>query len=297
MSLEEILKKNRPNLSDSSIKTYKSIITSLFKKLRPDKEFDVEFFFEKPKEVINYLSDSLPNKRKTILAGLVSLTQDQPKVMDQYRRLMMTDIKDHEEKEKDQEKTDKEKENWISLEEVKKIYAQLEKKNKPKLNWSIYNMNDLQDIQDFIILSMYVLQPPRRLKDFTEFRIRDIDPDTHNYFDKKRKKLVYNSYKTSKFYKKQEVDINPKLALILKKWEEINPTPYLLFDYKKNKLRPEQLTRRLNNIFGKNISVNMLRHIYLSDGLLKDVPDLKKMEAVAKDMGHNVEQQLLYKKK
>lgn len=298
MSIEELLKQNRPNLSDSSIRTYTSIIKSLYKKLRGNKDFDADLFIEKPKEVINYLLDNKePNSRKTVLSALVVLTKHEPKVMDEYRKLMLKDIDIYENDQKNQEKSETQKENWMSLDQIKQIYADLEKSVKPLFQQRLYNMNTLQTIQDYIILSMYILQPPRRLKDLTDFRIRNIDRDTHNYFDKKEKKLVYNSYKTSKFYNKQEVKINPRLAQILKKWEQINPTDYLLFDYKQNKLRPDQLTRRLNNIFGKKISVNMLRHIYLSDGLLKDVPELKKMEEVAKDMGHSTSEQMLYKKK
>ena len=298
MSIEELLKQNRPNLTDSSLRTYTSIIKSLYKKLRGNKDFDADLFVEKPKEVISYLLDNKePNARKTILSALVVLTKHEPKVMDEYRKLMLKDIDIYDNEKKEQEKSETEKENWMSLDQIKQIYADLEKTVKPLFQKRLYNMNDLQNIQDYIILSMYILQPPRRLKDFTDFKIRNIDEEKDNYFDKKTKNLVYNSYKTSKFYNKQEVKVNPRLAQILKKWEQINPTEYLLFDYKQNKLRPDQLTRRLNSIFGKKISVNMLRHIYLSDGLLKDVPALKKMEEVAKDMGHSTTEQMLYKKK
>jgi hypothetical protein len=281
------------------MKTYKSIINSLYKKLRPGKEFDMDLFFDKPKEVISYLHDHspIPSRRKTTLSALVVLTAHEPKVHDQYRSQMMDDISISEKKLKEQEKSETQKDNWMSLDEIKKIYNELEKDVRPLWTKRLLNMADLQKLQDFIILSMYILQPPRRLKDYTEFKIRNIDKENDNYFDKKAKKLVYNNYKTAKFYNQQKVDINPRLEKILKKWEQINPTDYLLFDYKQQKLRPDQLTRRLNGVFGKKISVNLLRHIYLSDGLLKDVPALKQMEKVAEDMGHSVNEQLLYKKK
>ena len=62
---------------------------------------------------------------------------------------------------------------------------------------------------------------------------------------------------------------------------------YMLFSSKKNPLSSSQISRMLNKIFdGKKISVDMLRHIYLSD-LYKHVPSIRDMEKTAEDMGHS----------
>ena len=44
----------------------------------------------------------------------------------------------------------------------------------------------------------------------------------------------------------------------------------------------------LNKIFGKEVSVNMLRHVYLSN-YYKGMPKLSNMEELAFSMGHNVQ--------
>jgi len=52
----------------------------------------------------------------------------------------------------------------------------------------------------------------------------------------------------------------------------------------------------LNAIFDKNISASMLRHIYVSDVTLKNMPKLSELEKVAHDMGHSTAEQMMYKK-
>jgi hypothetical protein len=53
----------------------------------------------------------------------------------------------------------------------------------------------------------------------------------------------------------------------------------------------------LNKIFdGKSISVDMLRHIYLSD-LYKNVPSIRDMEKTAQDMAHSLETAMTYVKR
>ena len=53
-------------------------------------------------------------------------------------------------------------------------------------------------------------------------------------------------------------------------------------------LSSSQITKMLNRIFGKEASVNMLRHIYLTN-YYKGMPKLAEMEALANSMGHNVQ--------
>lgn len=300
MTITDLLKNNRPNLSDSSLKTYTSILTSLYKKITKSKDVPpVSFFLKEHSDILDYLKQFTPRRRRNILSALVSLADDgeHKKAVDVYRKQMLKDQEDYEDEQREQKKTNKESENWMSLEDIRKIYQEKEKDTKNIFSKVRYTMDDLQEAQDYIILALYNEIPPRRLKDYTDMKVDNIDKNKDNYFDKKKNKLIFNSYKTSKFYGQQEVDAPPKLAKLLKKWEKMNPSDYLLFDYKGNKLTSDKLTRRLNKIFDRKISVNMLRHIFISEGVLKDVPDLKELEKVAEQMGHNVEQQMLYKKK
>ena len=44
LSIKAVLKNNRPNLSDSSLKTYNSLLSNLYKKVYGDEDIELEKF-------------------------------------------------------------------------------------------------------------------------------------------------------------------------------------------------------------------------------------------------------------
>ena len=76
----------------------------------------------------------------------------------------------------------------------------------------------------------------------------------------------------------------------------MNPSEYVLISTNYKPLSSSQITRNLNKIFGKRVSVNMLRHIFLTN-YYKDTPRLTEMKNVAAKMGHNISTALEYVKK
>ena len=292
MELVEFIKQKRPSISDSSLKTYNSILSNLHKKVfGKDTHIDIENF-NKTKEILNFLSEKEPSKRKTILSALVVITDSKD-----YRDLMLNDIDAYNKKEAKQEKSEKQQENWIEDDEIKKIYKTYEANATLLYKKKDLSINDLQDIQDYIILSllggMYI--PPRRSKDYVDFTIKNIDKDKDNY--KIRRRLVFNSYKTAKTYGKQEVIIPVRLNNILNKWIKVNPTNYLLFDAKMEKLSNVKLNQRLNKIFGKKAGVNQLRHTYLTHKYSKLINDKAELDKDMKGMGSSLLQEKIYIKK
>ena len=143
-------------------------------------------------------------------------------------------------------------------------------------------------------MSLYYLIPPRRLKDFTDFKIKAIDKKQDNY--KQGNKLKFNAYKTDKYYGEQTVEAPPTLNKLLNKFIKLNKNDYLLVDSNNNKLSSVKLNQRLNAIFNKKVSVNILRHSYLSN-MYQGIPALTKMEETAENMGHSIKEALQYIKK
>jgi len=290
--LKEVIKKARPTLSDSSITTYNSILKNLHQKVFDSKDVSLDNF-EKSDKILKHLEDVEPNKRKTILSALVVICKD-PKP---YRTLMLTDIKDYNKEVATQEKTEEQKENWIEQDQLQSVFETLKKEADYLYKKGNPTSNDLQKIQNFIIVSLFHLIPPRRAKDFCDFKIRgDIDKETENWFDEKASELNFASYKTAKFYGIQKVKIDKVLKAILKKWIAVNPTEYLLFDNNGSKLTPVKLNQRLNRIFGseKGMSVNSIRHSYLSN---KYQDSIKMKEDMKKDltaMGSSLAQATIY---
>ena len=292
----ETIKKHRPNLSDSSLKTYRSILTNLYKKIHPDSNYDKNFFITHPRVVIDFLKDIKPGLRKTTLSALTVYTLDDDKVSSLYKIQMMADGKVSREEIMGQEKTDKQKDNWITQEEVIKIYNSLEKVVKPIFNDSgTLSTRDLEKIQDYIIASVYVLIPPRRLMDYSEFKLKDFVEGEDNYMNAGI--FYFNRFKTAKF-KKDVFKVPTKLKNIIQKWARITNSPYLLFQSrnKDKQISPSFLNSSLHRIFGKNVSVNILRHSYLT-AYYAGIPALKDIKEMNNMMGHSLETSLEYVKK
>ena len=159
-------------------------------------------------------------------------------------------------------------------------------------------MHDYQTIQNYIILCLLggVYIPPRRSKDYVDFKIKNIDKSKDNYLIKN--KLVFNSYKTAKTYGQQEIIVPPELLKILRKWIKCNPTDYLLFDSNKHQLSNVKLNQRLNKLFDhKKVSTNALRHTFLSEKYQSTIKANNDMAKDMKDMGSSTIQERVYIKK
>jgi hypothetical protein len=301
-TINETLLKQRPNLAPNTVKTYASIIRNVYLKFLEGDSIPrtlnvkaiVSFFDDQSKKVLHMLNDVPFGKRKTILAALVALLGKESKSGELYREQMIEDADKYNAEQRKQKKTDVQQDNWISQEEVMATYRRLEKDTRHLFTKPDLTMNELQTLQNYVILSVYTLIPPRRLIDYTAFKLRNVNVETDNYM--KGNSFVFNNYKTKNKYGKQEVKIPVRLRNILQKWAKKHNNDFLLFSEKGTPLPQSRLTQKLNKIFGKNISVNMLRHIFISDTVLEAAPALAHLDQVAQDMGHSVETQQLYKK-
>jgi hypothetical protein len=108
---------------------------------------------------------------------------------------------------------------------------------------------------------------------------------------------VFNKYKTSSHYGKQEVDIPDALMdainVFLKRHPnmkrigtKLNPEARLLVKQDNTPINETNgITRLLNKAFGKKIGATALRHIYLTDKYADEVKEKKKD---AEAMAHSV---------
>lgn len=296
--VKEQLKQNRPHLSASSLTTYCSIVKNLKKNLGCDDEKLIECLKDHNK-VLKMLENDAINVRKTKLAVLVSLLKEGGAV-DAYRKRMTDDAQNHAEVLKNQLKSKKQEENWLDWDNVEMIYNKLVKETTPLFRKQKLNKIEFMEVLKMVLLSLYVLLPPRRSKDFILMKFKNYQEAKDNFYD--GKKFVFNIFKTAKQHGRQEVIVPPKLKLILKKWIPLirENTDMLLVDYRFIGLTPSRLTGLMNEIFedgaGKKISTSMLRTIFISDQF-KGMPSLKQMERLGDAMGHNVStQQEVYRK-
>jgi len=286
MSLKEYIHQQRPSLSASSLTTYNSILSNLYKKIfgeipKEQKDFDK---FNETEKFIHFLKDIDPSKRKTTLSALVVLTDNE-----NYKKLMLEDISHYNKEMSFQEKSESQKENWLSEEEINNIYHKLKTEADFLYKSKQSNMSLTQKIQNYIILSLLggMFIPVRRSLDFCNMKKSgQIDKKKDNYIDWKKNKFVFNIFKTAKWYGTQELDIPTELRKILLKWVKLSPhTDWLLFDQNSNPLTSVKLNQRFQSIFGKKASVNLLRHFYLTKLYGKHMEEKKEMEQTAENMG------------
>ena len=236
-SIGDKITSNRPKLGTSSLKTYVSILSNIYKAM--DGEGGIEFFSDNVKGIIEYLDTKPDPTKKTSLSSLFVLTGEV-----QYRDVMMDIIKRVNEKYKTQTKTAKQEEAWISADEVKTVYDnQLE--NALQMLSTKKKFVDDKFIQFLLVafLSGQAGLPPRRSMDYGEMKIRNYDPKVDNYY--RAGKMYFNKYKTAKSYGLQTLDVPKQLNILLKKWVKLNSNDYMLYSTNDNKLSSPQINRIL----------------------------------------------------
>ena len=271
------IKTKRPNITDSSIKTYISCLSSLSKKLNEGK-LDKTFFVHNKTEILKYLEGVTNSQtKKTILSALYILTG-----IEDFKVLMLDECNKVNNQYKEQKLKPDRENNRISFDEVKdkvnELYNTLNKE-KSKENYINYLL---------VGLMSGIFTPPRR-SEWAYVKIKDYNTKEDNYYCKG--KFIFNKYKTFKKYGQQILDAPKELKSVINKWLKLNDSEYFFYNVNTGKpFTNSILCRRLYSIFNKKISVDQLRSIFLSDKY-KDLPALKNMEDTATKMGNSIETQ------
>jgi len=308
MEIKDILIKNRPNLTASTIKTYISLLNNIYKKVNLKGDLNIDFFIKNYIPILNYLNNENLNSRKTILAAIVSLLGSHD-IVNIYRDRMMNDIEVKKNIDEDQLMNDKQKENILDQEEIKSVYNYYYNKYKSlpvkKNIFDKLNKEDYFNYQSFILLSLIsgIYIPPRRLLDFTNLKFND--DLTNNYY--KKGTLYFRNYKTNHIYGEQKIKLPLKLDTLIKqyiKYRSINDynSQYFFINQSNNEMSTSYMNQYINIIFGNvlkkkiNIGINGLRHSFITDKY-DNIPSIKEMNYMAEGMGHSINQALLYIKK
>lgn len=270
------LKLNRPTLKNNSIATYTSSITNFLKKGGKTNIDEYSFLRDNIPEVIEMVEKYPLERRKTIYTALTVLFDDVPSVNDKYKEKVYSTRKLLDAEYCKQEKSEKQEKNWVSQDKIKEVYQKMEKEIKPLMaKHESRTRADLMKIQDFVILSLYVLQDPRRNEDYLQMKHNgEINEAVDNYYTSKE--MVFNQYKNSNTKGQQRVPLSKKLKLLLGKWKMIQNSPYLLVLSKSGEVKEGILENgkqasgnliraSLFKSFGKNVTVNILRHSLLSE--------------------------------
>lgn len=281
-------------LSDRSIALYIKVL----RKINDNQPLKNLKFLKDVNNVLEKIKDYKDTTQRNMIIAIVSVLKTLKKDYKKYYDIMMDKTKLLNEKPKN-EKSKEQNENWMEWNEIIDKYNELGKninlKNR-KLDEENYN-----NLLKYLILSLYVLLPPRRNQDYLKMYISNNPKNNDvNYLDLKKKQFIFNIYKTSKKDGQIIISIPDDLMNIIKFYIKFHPDkkllkkediPFLVF-YNGNKIEADNaITRILNSIFNKKIGASMLRHIYLS-GKYSNV--LKEQEKDSKLMSHNLQTQKDY---
>ena len=253
-------------------------------------------------EIQEKLNRYKPNTKRSYIISIVSLLkmlkEKQPKkykkLYDDYYAILENlneNLKDN------TTKTEKEETEWIGQDAVRQKLDEYmrvldEIKDLKKLNETQYN-----SLLDLVILGLFILQKPRRNKDYQEMfvikKYKDEYGTDNNFLDLFNNNFIYNNYKTKGTYLTQSQPVNEVLQNIISVYMKFHPlkqrlkeannitTPFLVKYDGEALISNNSLTRRLYKIFGKKIGSSMLRKLYLTD---KYGDKMKQVEEIMEEM-------------
>lgn len=300
--LAEMLLRNRPNLKEQTIRTYVSILKSIYRLWKPEasKGDSVPYsFFEDYGLVMDLLKDKPPNSRRTYLSAIVVLLNDGT-ARNKYKEQMLADIGKYQEHVDSQEMSETQENNWISHADVMKKWEELRdevagmfKKGKKR------EEPNKRKLVNFMLLSLTggIFFEPRRSKDWAFVKVKDVDKARDNWIDIKKNEFVFNNHKMQEKRGVEKIKFPKEFKKWLTAYIKMMDSEYLLVNTYGGAMTNTQITQYLNTIFGgKKISTSMLRHIYISDKN-EGMPALKALKQEADNMGHSLQMHLEYIKK
>jgi len=299
MDIAKELKRAKPHLAESSIKNYTIPIEKVCAAMDGQTSLDCLDKIRDTKKVLEYLKDFKPTTKRNYLNALVVMLQvdkdfedtDAFKIYSEERDEINLKLK---EESSSGEKTQKQKDNWLTPEEYDDILNKYELTLKKKKIFTAKSQDldkgELRLLEEYILLKLYQQIPSRN--DFATLRV--VSQREYNKLKKSNTKenllitsregyyFIINSWKTKKKPEdKRRINVPISLQKLLKLLIHKKNTPeYLFHDTRGKPLSRNGLSKLFNTIFKKfypekKISTSMLRHMYLSNKYGKVVEDMK----------------------
>jgi hypothetical protein len=212
------------------------------------------------------------NTRKSYTASIVAvLNRQEDKASktanEKYKSMFLKERSIFTDKQALGEKSETQKENWMSQDEIAAIHKELDDKVNAIENKSKLTEKEHKLVEDWLLLSLYVLQPPRRNMDYYMMKFGLGDNKNFNYVCLDKGVYHFNNFKTSK-YGVEEIEIPDNMKSIFKQYLELTGLKagdFVLFQKDTRRTSSNIITKALNRILGKKVGSSMMRHIYLSN--------------------------------
>jgi len=278
--------RTRQTMNENINRIMKVLKVDKFEQITVKKLKNIEMFIDK------LLEDYSLNTAIGTLTGVLRLIEIEFKdndLKEAYREILNELVEERLNIQNEQLTTPKEKENWIDYPELKEQYTLIAQDiiKRKKIAWS--------NIRNLMILGLFVLQPPARIGNYLNMRVKFIDDlktkklsslnKNNNYIvideNDDTVSLVYNKYKTAKTSGRQiykvENDLLKKIIMrYLEDWKnkKRNVKKFFLITNQGNEEMSQpavsnSLKKYSSKNLGNELSQNTLRHIFLTDFMNK----------------------------
>lgn len=301
--VKELIMKARPEAKESTIKMYSSNLEKLKKMFESD---GYKFLnnIDKVKDKLKELHFTTQRNYYNAIIILLMALDEKKELIEEYSELRDKLNKQYEDTNATGTISEKQKENFVELSEIRKMIDQMSTEiNQKKLKKAeTLKPKDFMLIQTFILFNIYTRLPMRNdvsgmiLQNKRSYNKTNEDAKKeHNYLIMEKGKMffVLNQFKTSKKYKELDIDVPKDLEKLLRFYIRINKIKVgdVLFTSSTGKpltrnALSQLLIKTTKKYMGKSISTTLLRKIVLSD---KFSDAKKEMEAMSKITGHSTQ--------
>jgi len=304
MNIREIIKKERPDISENTLNAYVSNLNKLHRTITGKTDIENLDFLTDIDRVLLALGGNLKSTMKNYLVAIIVILMSNKtkfeSVIKKYQGRIKELQEDINDKYEENGKTDKQKDNWIEYDDILKLLRKLKKETKPLLEKETLTNKDKDLIQQYLVLYLYSGKAfPVLRNDFAEMKIvndtDEMDKDKNYFVIKNRGVPIFrlNEYKTAKYQGEKDIPVKDMdLRKLINKWAKINGTGYLLINTSNNSpMKANGISKYLNKIFkkhfNKNVSTSLLRSIYVSHRYNGDKQlSTKDKKELANEMGH-----------
>ena len=307
MDVLKVLEEFHTSAKMPTLKLYARVLETLKRKAKGDGMYE---FLEDFDKVRPHLSEKC-NSRKTQITAVIimlKLKKAGKPIIEKYRDEQQRCIKEVNEYYASGEKSEKQSENWLSMEDLESIRGELGQRYE-EIKGRRFN-GDLKpgvyaDLQEYPLLTLQLKYPIRN--DLHDTMI--MTAAKHNRLSKEAKaannfivlkrdsgSLILNDYKTKGVYGQKIIDLDKEMTHLLHDFLKFRSkhgweSNYFLLNSKKDPMNSNAVTKAFNRIFrpyGKSVSTTMIRHIVLTDKFGDTMKEAKQMADI---MGHSVKTQ------
>jgi hypothetical protein len=294
-----LYKEFSPNASKSTIQTFETALKRIEKIYQKSIENLNLDFINNPDDIIKKFAETEYSKNTmystiNMINKLIIMIDAPLALKKKWGDIVKKLTQERDNAQLDNAKTRNESDNWIEYNELlEKVEKEID---------IVFQMENIKsnDFRNLLIFCLYCLMPPARIGNYLDCKvIRDNAenlPSSHNYIIIKNMDnnptfyFVFNKFKTAKSLGTQMFKVeNIKLTALLHRYFKYHNKEgeYFLMSRGKELTQPNLtniLKKVSQDLTEKNLSCNMLRHIYITH-FLSENPTLRQKLEIAGAMG------------